>query len=59
MEKCSDYEGMGIKTILVIDPKGPHYRYQKGKLEPLESAIFDLPESRCIFDLAEIEKLLD
>jgi hypothetical protein len=50
---------MGIRTILVLDPNGKHFRYSGEKLEPLPSAVFDLPGSACRFDLAEIEKLLD
>ena len=59
LEKCDDYERMGIQTILVINPKGSKYRYQKGKLEPLDSPEIDLPGSICKFNLREIEKLLD
>ncbi|MGO9338687.1 MAG: Uma2 family endonuclease [Terracidiphilus sp.] len=59
MNKLDDYERMGIRTILVLDPKGKHFRYSEGKLEPLNSRAFDLPGSACRFDLAEIEKLLD
>jgi Uma2 family endonuclease len=59
MTRCADYEHMGIQTILVIDPQGPKYRYQAGRLEPLESRAFDIPGSRSRFDLDEIEKLID
>jgi len=59
MAKCSLYEGMGIQTILVIDPDGPKYKYIKGGLEPLEIRAFVLPGSTARFDLDEIEKLLD
>jgi Uma2 family endonuclease len=59
MIKLADYERMGIKTILVLDPKGPHFRYVAGRLEPLSPEPFDLPGSACRFDLSEIEKLLD
>jgi Uma2 family endonuclease len=58
MTKLADYERMGIKTIVVLDPNGPHYRYMNGGLETLPAA-FDLPGSAARFDLAEIEKLLD
>ncbi len=57
--KLADYERMGIKTILVLDPKGKHFRFRAGALEPLPAEPFDLPGSACRFDLAEIEKLLD
>jgi Uma2 family endonuclease len=59
MAKLADYEQMGIRTILILDPNGTHRRYSAGKLEPLPSTAFDLPGSACRFDLAEIEKLLD
>ena len=57
--KLADYERMGIKTILILDPKGQHFRYIAGRLEPLSPEPFDLPDSSCRFDLSEIEKLLD
>ena len=59
MTKLADYERMGIKTILILDPKGRHFRYVDGRLEPLPSEPFDLPGSACRFDLSAIEKLLD
>jgi Uma2 family endonuclease len=59
MTKLADYERMGIRTILVLDPNGRHFRYLDGKLEPLPPEPFDLPGSACRFDLSAIEKLLD
>ena len=59
MTKLGDYEQMGIQTILVLDPGGKHFRFRAGALEPLTETAFDLPGSKCRFDLAEIEKLLD
>jgi Uma2 family endonuclease len=59
MAKCGRYERMGIRTILVIDPDGPKYRYVDGRLEPLPERAFELPGSQARFDLDEIEKLLD
>jgi Uma2 family endonuclease len=59
MTKLADYERMGIRTILVLDPNGKHFRYSEGRLEPLTSSSFDIPGSACRFDLAGIEKLLD
>jgi Uma2 family endonuclease len=59
MTKLADYERMGIKTILILDPNGRHFRYIAGRLEPLPSEPFDLPGSACRFDLSAIEKLLD
>ena len=59
MTKLADYESMGIKTILVLDPKGSHFRFAAGRLEPLPVEPFNLPGSACRFDLSAIEKLLD
>jgi Uma2 family endonuclease len=59
MVKCGRYERMGIRTIPVIDPDGPKYRYVAGRLKPLEARAFDLPGSLARFDLDEIEKLPD
>lgn len=59
MTKLADYERMGIKTILVLDPNGQHFRYLGGSLEPLPPEPFDLPGSSCRFDLSAIEQLLD
>lgn len=59
MTKLADYEKMGIRTILVLDPAGTHFRFVNGGLEPLPLEPFDLPGSACRFNLAEIEKLLD
>ena len=59
MAKLADYERMGINTILILDPKGQHFRYIAGRLEPLSPEPFDLPDSSCRFDLSAIEKLLD
>jgi len=59
MTKLADCEQMRIKTILILDPNGKHFRYCEGGLEPLPSGAFDLPGSAGHFDLAAIEKLLD
>jgi Uma2 family endonuclease len=59
MKKCARYEKMGIRTILVLDPDGPAYRFLEGRLEPLEARAFDLDGSSARFDLDEIEKLVD
>ncbi|HUH62564.1 MAG TPA: Uma2 family endonuclease [Terracidiphilus sp.] len=60
MSKLAEYERMGIRTIVVIDPNtGDHRSYRAGVLQPLSREPFDLPGSQCRFDLGEIEKLLD
>jgi Uma2 family endonuclease len=57
--KLGDYDKMGIRTILVLDPSGEHFRFQSGNLVKLTETAFDLPGSACRFDLEEIQKLLD
>jgi len=57
--RCADYERMGIQTILVLDPDGPHWRFANGGYVPLAPRAFDIPGSHCRFDLDEIEKLVD
>jgi Uma2 family endonuclease len=59
MAKCRQYERMGTRTILVIDPDGPKYQYVAGRLEELQLRAFDLAGSAARFDLDEIEQLLD
>jgi Uma2 family endonuclease len=59
MAKLADYEHMGVRSILVLNPQGSHFQYRNGTLEPLPPQPFDLPGSQCRFDLAEVEKLLD
>jgi Uma2 family endonuclease len=59
MNKGGRYEKMGIRTILILDPEGPAYRYHEGKLEPLAERAFKLEGSEARFDLDEIAKLVD
>lgn len=59
MDKGKRYEAMGIRTILVLDPDGPAYRYREGRLEPLAERSFVLEGSQARFDLDEIAKLVD
>ena len=59
MKKGERYEKMGIRTILVLDPDGPAYRFREGKLEPLTERAFTLEGSEAKFDLDEIGKLVD
>ncbi|MGC9222357.1 MAG: Uma2 family endonuclease [Terracidiphilus sp.] len=59
MTKLADYEHMGVRTVLLLNPGGQHFRFLSGRLEPLPREPFDLPGSACRFDLAEVEKLLD
>lgn len=59
MKKGERYEKMGIRTILIVDPEGPAYRFREGKLEPLAERAFTLEGSQARFDLDEIAKLVD
>jgi Uma2 family endonuclease len=59
MKKGERYEKMGIRTILILDPDGPAYRYCTGRLEPLSERAFTLEGSPARFDLDEIAKLVD
>lgn len=59
MRKCERYEKMGIRTILILDPDGPAYRFRDSKLEPLAERAFTLAGSEARFDLDEIAKLVD
>jgi Uma2 family endonuclease len=59
MKKGERYEKMGIRTILIVDPEGPAFRYRGGKLEPLTERAFTLEGSLALFDLDEIAKLVD
>ena len=59
MKKGERYEKMGIRTILILDPEGPAYRFREGKLEPLAERAFVLEGSQANFDLDEIGKLVD
>lgn len=59
MKKFERYEKMGIRTIIVLDPEGPAYRYREGRLEPLAERAFSLEGSQARFDLDEIAKLVD
>jgi len=59
MKKGERYEKMGIRTVLIVDPEGPAYRFREGKLEPLAERAFPLEGSEARFDLDEIAKLVD
>lgn len=59
MKKGERYEKMGIRTILILDPAGPAYRFREGKLEPLTERAFTIEASEARFDLDEIAKLVD
>lgn len=60
MVKLGDYAKMGIPTIRVVDPDTQtFYRYENGKLEPVDLAVEDLPDSHGSIDWPKIQALLD
>lgn len=59
MRKGKLYEEMGIRSILVLDPDRPAFRFREGKLESLTERAFMLEGSQARFDLDEIAKLVD
>jgi Uma2 family endonuclease len=60
MVKLADYAKMGIRTIRVVNPTPQAiYRYENGKLEPVDSAVEEIPDSRCLIDWEKIQGLLD
>ena len=59
MEKGARHESMGIRTILILDPDGPAYRFREGRLEPLADRAVVLEGSKARFDLDGIAKLVD
>jgi Uma2 family endonuclease len=59
MDKGRAYEAMGIRTILLLDPDGPAYRFREGRLEPLVERSFTIEGSEARFDLHETAKLVD
>jgi Uma2 family endonuclease len=60
MVKLADYAKMGIRTIRVVNPTPQAiYRYENGKLEAVDSALEEIPDSRCIVDWEKIQGLLD
>jgi Uma2 family endonuclease len=59
MKKGERYEKMGIRTILIVDPEGPAFRYREGRLEAMAERALTLDGSQARFDLDEIAKLVD
>jgi Uma2 family endonuclease len=58
--KLADYEQMGIRTILVIDPKTQHfYRYEKGSLDLCRHAVEQLVGTEAVVDWDKVTELLD
>lgn len=60
MVKLGDYARMGIGTIRVVDPNTQAiYRYEDGRLEPIDCPVEELPDGRCSIDWEKIKALLD
>ena len=58
LRKLADYQAMGIRTIVVINPETDTvYRYWDGVLTPNEDAA--CPGSACTLDWAKIRELRD
>ncbi len=58
LRKLADYESMGIRTIIVINPETDTvYRYLNGVLTPSEETA--CPGSECSLDWAKIRELRD
>lgn len=58
LRHSTDYEAIGVQTILMIDPTGLAYRARRGRLEPITGE-FLLPGSAARFDLNGIRRLID
>lgn len=60
LTKLADYERMGVRTILVIDPATRQFhRYDHGSLQLIEGANVEIAGSAAKADWREIEALLD
>ena len=58
LRKLADYQAMGIRTIVVINPETDTvYRYWDGVLTPNEDPV--CPSSACTLDWAKIRELRD
>jgi Uma2 family endonuclease len=58
--KLADYERMGIRAILVIDPKTrSFYQYAKGNLDLCTSTIVPLAGSDAVVDWTEVTELFN
>jgi Uma2 family endonuclease len=60
MRKLADYEAMGIRTILVVDPKTQHfYQYEKGSLDLCPYATVQLVGTDAVLDWNKLTELLE
>jgi Uma2 family endonuclease len=60
LTKLADYEKMGVRTILVIDPATRQFhRYDHASLQLLEGGSVEIAGSSARVDWREIEALLD
>lgn len=59
MEKLGDYERMGIRCIVVVDPNsGRKYRFESGDLKQADAVDISAKDKSYIFDFGFIENLL-
>ena len=59
LEKLSDYESMGVRSIFVIDPKsGRKYQYKSGDLRHIDAAEIAVKGRTYALNLNEVEELL-
>jgi Uma2 family endonuclease len=59
LQKLSDYEGMGVRSIFVIDPKsGKKFQYESGDLKHVETGGISVKQTGHIFNLGEFEEFL-
>jgi Uma2 family endonuclease len=60
LAKLDDYERMGIRTVLVVDPKTRHfYQYEKGNLDLCPSPLVTLAGSDAVVDWTEVTELFN
>ncbi len=60
LTKLADYEQMGVRTIVVIDPATRQFhRYQQGSLELLREELLAIEGTDAALNWPEIEALLD
>ena len=59
LEKLSDYEHMGVRSIFLIDPKsGKKYQYESGDLRHVEAAGITVKQREYAVNLNEVEELV-
>jgi Uma2 family endonuclease len=60
LDKLSDYERMGIRTIMVVDTRTQtFYQYLNGSLEKVPNLTQELAGSSCSIDWQKVQDFLD